>query len=200
MTHTPRVTLHMRRARHALPLAAFILLTVVVAPAFAQRDAANPDAASLAGFQARMDAYLELRASLSGKLKSLSVTTESAELTARQESLAVAMRTARKDARQGDLIPPDAARRITSIVRADFKRRRAAAEKATLKEVPNLRPVINKVYPAPEALPTMPPLLLNSLPRLPDNLQYRYYGRSVVLLDGDLEIIVDYIPDVLPPH
>ena len=31
----------------------------------------------------------------------------------------------------------------------------------------------------------MPPLLLNNLPRLPDNLQYRFYGRSVVMLDGD---------------
>ena len=46
----------------------------------------------------------------------------------------------------------------------------------------------------------MPPLLLSRLPRLPDNLQYRFYGRHVVLLDGDLQIIVDYIPNVLPPH
>jgi hypothetical protein len=60
--------------------------------------------------------------------------------------------------------------------------------------------VINKVYPAPEELTTMPPLVLANLPRLPDNLQYRYYGRSVVLFDGDLHIIVDFVPGVLPPH
>ena len=46
----------------------------------------------------------------------------------------------------------------------------------------------------------MPPLLLRELPRLPDNLQYRFFGRHVVLLDGDTQLIVDYIANVLPPH
>jgi hypothetical protein len=43
-------------------------------------------------------------------------------------------------------------------------------------------------------------LLLNNLPRLPDNLQYRFMGRHVILMDGDTRLIVDYILNVLPPH
>jgi hypothetical protein len=168
--------------------------------AFAQEKPVNPRATALADFQARLEQYLELRASLAGKLKPLSVTAESAELSARQESLAAAMRTARRNAKRGDLIPAGVAEQIGRTIAADLKRRRADVEKATLADVPDRQPVINKTYPAPEALPTVPPLLLANLPRLPDNLQYRYYGRSVVLLDGDLEIIVDYIPNVLPPH
>jgi hypothetical protein len=38
------------------------------------------------------------------------------------------------------------------------------------------------------------------LPGLPDNLQYRFYGRHLVILDGDLQIITDYVSNVLPPR
>lgn len=200
MTQLPRVLLTMRRALVMIPLMAMVATASPAAAAQAPAAAANAHAAALADFQKRLDAYLELRSDLAAKIKPLDVTAASSELAARQEALAAAMRTARQHAKQGDLIPPAAAKLIAGTVAADFKRRRAAVEKATLEEVPDLRPVINKVYPAPEALPTMPPLLLMNLPRLPDNLQYRYYGRSVVLLDGDLEIIVDYIPGVLPAH
>jgi len=62
------------------------------------------------------------------------------------------------------------------------------------------RPVINKTYPADAALPTVPPLLLSELPRLPDNLQYRFFGRHVAILDGDVQIILDFVADALPPH
>ena len=54
--------------------------------------------------------------------------------------------------------------------------------------------------PDTAALATVPPLLLNSLPRLPDNLQYRFMDRHIVLLDGDTRLIVDYILNVLPTH
>jgi hypothetical protein len=46
----------------------------------------------------------------------------------------------------------------------------------------------------------MPPLLLAKLPKLPENLQYRFAGRDVVLIDADVEVVADYIAGVLPPH
>lgn len=205
MTPVPRVTQIMRRALVMITLAA-----AVAAPGFAQAPAgapqtgnaqpANPQGAAIADFQQRLAQYLELRTSLAGKLKPLSPTPDAGELAARQEALSVAVRTARQNAKRGDLVPEPVAQIIAKAVVQDFSKRRAAVDKAVLKEVPNATPVINKVYPAPEELTTMPPLLLANLPRLPDNLQYRYYGRSVVLLDGDLHIIVDFIPGVLPPH
>ena len=147
----------------------------------------NEQAAALADFQKRLQAYLDLREELSRKVKPLAQTADSAELTVRQEALAAAMKTERQHARPGDLIPPLVARQITEAVAADLRRRNVAAKKATLDEVPaTTRPVINKTYPASAALPTVPPLLLANLPKLPDNLQYRFYGRHVVLLDGDL--------------
>jgi hypothetical protein len=161
----------------------------------------NAQGAAMDDFQKRLQAYLDLREALSQKVKPLSPTPDAAELTARQESLAVAMKSARAGAKPGDLVPEPVARQIAAIVTADRKRRQPVAKKAALEEVPGLpSPAINRTYPPDAALPTVPPLLLAQLPKLPDNLQYRFYGRHVVILDGDLQIITDYVANVLPPH
>ena len=158
-------------------------------------------AAAQAEFQKRMAAYLTLREELSRKVKPLSTTADSGELTVRQETLAAAMKSARQHAKPGDLIPPLVAKQIAETVAADLRRRKATTRQATLEEVPDtVRPAINKTYPASAALPTVPALLLADLPKLPDNLQYRFYGRHVVLLDGDLQIIADFVANALPPH
>jgi hypothetical protein len=161
----------------------------------------NAQAAGMEEFQKRLNAYLALRESLSDKVKALSPTPDSAELTSRQEALAAAMKAARADAKPGDLIPKEVAEQIAAAVAADRKRRKPVAKAATLAEAPPLpAPAINRTYPADVALPTVPPLLLAQLPKLPDNLQYRFYGRHIVILDGDLQIITDYVSNVLPPH
>jgi hypothetical protein len=171
----------------------------------AQRQAANPNAnakaAALQEFQQRLQKYLDLRTELSRKLKPLSPTASSAELSARQDTLAAALRDARKGARPGDIIPTPVAGQIRTTVAEDFRQRKADAAHAVFDEVPEgVNPVINKTIPDTAALATVPALLLNNLPRLPDNLQYRFMGRHIVLMDGDTRMIVDYILNVLPPH
>jgi len=162
---------------------------------------ANPQATALAEFQSRLQGYLDLRTRLSGKLKPLSPTADSAELAARQDTLAAAIRDARKGAKPGDMIPTQVAGQIRTTVAEDFRRRNADAKRAVFNEVPGgIQPVVNKAIPDAAALATVPPLLLNNLPRLPDNLQYRFMARHVILLDGDTRLIVDYILNVLPPH
>jgi hypothetical protein len=154
----------------------------------------------LKDFQNRLDKYLQLRQVLSKKLKPLSSTGDAAELAGQQDALAAALRAARSGNRRGDLIPEPVAQLIRDVIVADFRRRLPAVEKAELAEVPVGTPAVNMVYPPDAALPTMPALVLAKLPKLPDNLQYRYFGRHVVLLDGDTQIVLDYIPGVLPPH
>ncbi|HEX5130681.1 MAG TPA: hypothetical protein VFV90_13085, partial [Usitatibacter sp.] len=83
----------------------------------------------------------------------------------------------------------------------DFRHRKPDAKRGVVEEVPTgVRPVINKTMPDNAALATVPPLLLERLPRLPDNLQYRFMARHVILMDGDTRIIIDYILNALPPH
>jgi len=183
-----------------LPAFVIVMVAVQTAPAKpAARTAPNPQAAAQADFQKRTLAYIELRESLAKKLEPLSPTASASDLQARQQALAAALRTARASAQQGDLIPTPVQEQIRETVKSDLRRREPAAKRATLEEVPQgPLPGINKTYPEQAALPTIPPLLLASLPRLPDNLQYRFFGRHLVILDGDTEIVVDYVRDCLP--
>ncbi len=188
-----------RRATIALPMLALAALPAAAQNTTAPRPGVNRQAAAQDEFQQRLNGYLKLREDLSKKLKPLAPTADTAELTSRQESLAAAIRQSRRGAKRGDLIPEAAATLIRQTIVADFEKRQPSARHAALEEVPKgVVPVINKTYPAKEALPTVPPLLLNNLPRLPDNLQYRFFGRHVVILDGDTQLIIDYIANVLP--
>ncbi len=194
-----------------IPLAVLVLVAVAFPaagqtakqappPARAAADV-NPHAAAVAEFQERLQKYIELRAQLAKKLKPLSPTANAAELAARQDSLAQALRTVRKDARPGDIVSAAVAAQIRTVVSDYFRRKDAATRRAVFEEVPDgFRPVINRTMPDNAALATMPPLLLTSLPRLPDNLQYRFVDRHIVLLDGDTRLIMDYILNVLPAH
>ena len=195
------------RVREASRCPLFVagVLSLVTVAAVAQtpgtRQPVNAQAAALQDFQMRLDEYLKLRATLVRGLKPLAPTPSATELAARQAALAAALKKARAGAKPGDLVPQNVAAQIDKAIRDDFTRRSAADERATFSEVPNaVRPAINQTYPADAALPTVPPLLLLNLPRLPDNLQYRFYGRHLILLDGDTQIIVDYIANALPPH
>src|SRR4051794_31888220 len=67
--------------------------------------AASIDPKIAADFQARLEGSLKLRETLAKRLTPLSPTASAADLAARQESLAAAIRSERKNARQGDLIP-----------------------------------------------------------------------------------------------
>jgi hypothetical protein len=161
----------------------------------------NPQAAALAEFQNHLQNYLQLRQQLADKLKPLSPTASAAQLASEQESLAAALRDVRKNARPGDLIPQAVASQIGSTVTDYFRGKDSATKRAVFEEVPEgVRPAINKTMPDTAAFATVPPLLLNNLPRLPDNLQYRFVGRHVVLVDGDTRLMMDYILNVLPPH
>jgi hypothetical protein len=162
----------------------------------------NALALSLQEFQTRLDQYLTMRTDFSNKLTPLTLTADAAILAERQSSLAAAIKTARANAKRGDLIPAPVAELIATTVREDFKRRNPTAKVGVFVEVPDntAASLINKTYPADLALPTVPPLLLGNLPKLPDNLQYRFVGHDVAILDGDLQIVIDYIARALPPH
>ena len=156
-------------------------------------------AAQPLSFEQRLNEYIRLRADVTGRMEPRA-TTNPWELAKREEDLARALRTARKDAKRGDVIPLPVAEQITAVIREDFTQR-AAAEKAALRAIPGTaRPLINQRDPDDQELAPVPPLLLKKFPPLPDNLQYRLSSRDLLLIDGDAQIVVDYVPDVLPPR
>jgi hypothetical protein len=155
------------------------------------------EAAALQEFQNRVAAYARLRGDLAHGMKPLSPTTNPVELDARRASLAAAIVQGRKNAHQGDLIPPAAAAIIRREVAFDLAARPEEDRRHALEEIPRVSPVLHAAYPEEEALATVPPLLLQRLPPLPESLQYRFMGRYIVLLDADVSLVIDYVPDAL---
>src|SRR5207245_1042473 len=46
--------------------------------------------------------------------------------------------------------------------------------------------------------PRVPPILRDILPPLPQQLEYAFAGRSLILRDVDAEVVADYLPNALP--
>ena len=54
------------------------------------------------------------------------------------------------------------------------------------------------VYPENEPLSTVPPNVLMTLPPLPEDIEYRFVGRHVILRDARANLIVDYVANAIP--
>ncbi len=59
---------------------------------------------------------------------------------------------------------------------------------------------INGTYPKTKPFSTVPINILAALPRLPDDIEYRFVGRHLVLHDTRANLILDRIPCALPGH
>jgi hypothetical protein len=62
--------------------------------------------------------------------------------------------------------------------------------------VPSL--TINERYPPSIPLSTMTPHILAALPKLPEDLEYRFIGVRLILLDTQADIILDFAEGILP--
>lgn len=133
------------------------------------------------------------------RVPSLKETSDPQQVSSREKALADAIRVARAGAHQGEVFSAAAASEIGSIVADDFKGRSLRDQKAILVEVPmKVPPAINTDYPTRLPLATVPPRLLLKLPTLPAELEYRFLGRHLILRDIKANLIVDFIPDVVP--
>lgn len=115
-----------------------------------------------------------------------------------QRGLRRRLQAERADARQGDLLRPQLVTYLRGIVQQLLSQPEGNEILATLRE-DNPGPMtleINAPYPA-ESVNTVPPVLLERFPRLPEGIQYRFAGCNLILLSVDTELILDYTPECL---
>jgi hypothetical protein len=144
-------------------------------------------------------AYMKIHKEADARVPSLKETSDPKQVSAREKALADEIRKERAGAQQGAVFSPSAAKEIGLVVEEDFKARPLADQKAILVEVPmKTPPAINTDYPTTLPLATVPPSLLLKLPTLPEDLEYRFLGRHLILRDIKANLIVDFIPDVVP--
>jgi hypothetical protein len=143
-------------------------------------------------FGTRVTSYADLRSELEKGLPPLRVTEDPAEILKAIRALAARIRVARARARQGDIFSPAVSARFkrTLLLEVD-----ADTLAVIMDENPGKIDVpINGSYPVRTAFSTMPPNVLAALPKLPADMEYRFLGRHLVLVDTRASVIVDRIP------
>lgn len=149
------------------------------------------DAETTAEFLRRVQDYDALRRRLEIGLPPLVVTTDADEIESFEHQLAERIRHAR-GRRRGQLFtaPMEGQLKRMLVVRAD-----ATTIAAMMEDGPGEFEVdINDTYNKKHSLATMPPNLLQVLPDLPKDIEYRFVGRHLILRDARANMIIDEIP------
>lgn len=166
----------------------------------AQAPPPNPTAAVLADFIKRVTAYAELRKSVEKGDAKLERHRDPAKIDAERKALVAKIQAARAAAKPGDIFTVESRPVIKRLLSPQLKGPGGAENKAAIKD-DNPGPMklkVNQPYPQDEPLSTVPPDILKALPVLPEDVEYRFVGKHLILYDARAGLIVDYLLNAIP--
>lgn len=156
------------------------------------------------GFQEFSDGvqkYVRLHKSVEATVPKLKITNEPELIVAHQKILARKIKAARAHAKRGDIFTSAAKGDFLKALSSEFQGPQAPHAKATIKQGAPLKKVhlhVNEIYPESIPYTSVPPTMLQKIPKLPDELAYRAVSSDLVLLDVKANLVVDYLPGVIP--
>jgi hypothetical protein len=193
------------RFRFFRPLLAALLVvsaTVLSAmPGPNPQGAVNKDAATIADFMKRVDAYVALHEKVEGMLTEPSRDGRPEAVVEHQHAFAKLIRKERPYAKPGDIITKPmrniVRRLLASVFRGPGGRQ---IKRSILDEYTGSVPLqINSEYPENMPFSSVPPQILGGLPKLPAAaLAYRFVGERLILLDPHGRLVVDVVERVFP--
>jgi hypothetical protein len=159
----------------------------------------NSDAAVLADFKSRIDAYMKLRKEAVKDAPRLKETKDPAKIRAAQDAMSIEIRAARANATHGDIFTPEITAKFRRLLSPELKGDDGRDAKAIIKDdAPTNVPFkVNAKYPEGAPVPTVPASLLVNLPTLPEPLQFRIIEKHLLLVDEDADVIVDYALNII---
>ena len=162
----------------------------------------NPDAQVIVDFNKRINAYVELHKKVEATLPTLPKEATPQQIDVHERALAKLVQAARADAKPGDLFSPGMQVIVRRILGQVFRGPDGRQIKNSILDESGERSVvkltINGRYPDEVPISTVPPQVLLSLPKLPEELEYRFVGRHVILLDVHAHTIADFIDNAFP--
>ena len=158
------------------------------------------DAAALATMNDRLKDYVELHRRLEETLPKLPDDASPAEIDRNQRAFEKMVRDARRSAGPGDIFTAEARPVIKRLLAAVFAGPEGKQLRASIMDE---NPVgiavrVNGRYPDEVPISTVPPEVLQTLPRLTEDMEYRFVGDNLILLDAHAHIIADFITDAFP--
>lgn len=195
----------MRRALLRVPLrttlaASAVAITLSAVPLIAVQTAAPPAGEVVTAFVKRVGAYAELRKRLEKGDARLRETEDAGKILAAQQALARQIRTTRSRAKVGDIFTADVRPVFRRLLGAQLRGADGAENAAAIRadNPGTLALRVNEPYPKNQALSTVPPDVLKTLPTLPDDIEYRFVGKHLILYDSLAGLVVDVLPNALP--
>jgi len=157
----------------------------------------------LTEFNTRIDQYVALHRRLERSLPPEQMFDNWEEMSEARDALADAIRDARPNARPGDIFLPGfrdvVAKRVEeTLARAgyDLATVLAAINDEVVPGGPRVK--VNGRFPWEHVGAAMWPALLQVLPVLPPELEYRFVNRDLVLIDIHADLVVDILKQALP--
>jgi hypothetical protein len=163
----------------------------------------NPDAGLVADFRKKVDDYVKLRNGAERVAPDLKRTDKPAEISNAEQTIAQRVREARAMAKRGDLFTPATQAMFRRLLRPQVSVGTGGADnKAIIKDdAPEPKDVpfkVNAEYPKEAPLSTVPPDVLLTLPQLPEDVQYRFVGKHLLLYDAKANLIIDFMLNAIP--
>jgi hypothetical protein len=185
-----------RNARNLLPL--IVALAVSCRSGGPRLD--TPEAQAVVAFKDHVTEYVALHEKLEATLPALPDKATPEQVDHNQRALEELVRSARRDAKPGDFFTPGIQAMVKRVLAEVLSGPGGGTVKASIMDenpgVPKI--LVNERYPSSIPLSTMPPQLLDHLPPLRGELEYRFVGRRMVLVDTEADIILDFTDPVLP--
>ncbi len=161
------------------------------------------DAQALATMNDRLKQYVDLHTKIERSLPKLPKEATPQQIDKNQRALEKLLREARAAAKPGDIFTPEARPVIKRLLATVFGGPDGKQLKASIMDEGQAAPsaaklTVNSRYPDTVPLTSVPPQVLQTLPKLTEDLEYRFIGDSLILLDVHAHVIADFIEDVLP--
>ena len=169
-------------------------------PAAGQPTRVNADALTSVQFLKRIEEYVALHKKLEATLPPRPEHATPQQVDAHAKALSRMIAEARPRAKQGDMLPPDTRAYLRRQIAAGLSGPDGAAVRRSIMEdnPGKVRLQVNGRYPDGVPFTTMPAPVLAELPRLPEDLEYRFIGDRLILLDVHAQLVIDFMDAAIP--
>jgi hypothetical protein len=159
------------------------------------------DAAALSTLNDRLRDYIALHVKLEKSLPKLPDDATPLQIDKNQRAFENLMRKTRSTAKQGDIFTAQAQPVIKKLMANVFGGDEGKQLKLSIMDEnpTSVKLAVNGRYPDTVPLSTVPPQILQTLPKLSEDLEYRFVGNDLILLDTHAHVIADFIPNAFPP-
>jgi len=178
-----------------------IFLCAVASLASARpQQSVNSDAATIADFNRRVEAYVALHDKVDAMLPEPAKDGRPEAVVEHQRAFAKMMQQERPNAEAGDIMTKPMRNVVRRLLAGVFRGPNGRDIKHSIldEHTGNFALRVNQLYPDNMPFSTVPLPILEGLPRLPDALAYRFVGQRLILLDPHGRLVVDIMEKAFP--